>query len=112
MVDDFVDDDDDDDDDDDNLSGFLLGLATSRAALGGSLASDFTTDGIARAGNTLLAFVNRFLRNAGEHVGSILLTPKPQGTKKMEDEARPHGRFVLTRRCGPAPRGVTGTRGA
>ena len=31
-----IDDADDDDDDDDDLSGFLLGLATSLAALGGS----------------------------------------------------------------------------
>ena len=33
--------DDGDDDDDDDLSGFLLGLATSRAALGGSWVLDF-----------------------------------------------------------------------
>ena len=37
----MADDGDDDDDDDDDLSGFLLGLATSRAALGGSWVSDF-----------------------------------------------------------------------
>ena len=41
-VDDDDDDDDDDDgDDDDDLSGFLLGLATSRAGLGGSWVLDF-----------------------------------------------------------------------
>ena len=34
-------DDDDNDDDDDYLSGFLLVLATSRSALGGSRALDF-----------------------------------------------------------------------
>ena len=32
---------DDGDDDDGDLSGFLLGLATSRAALGGSWVLDF-----------------------------------------------------------------------
>ena len=37
----MVDDSDDDDDDDDDLSGFLLGLATSRAAIGGSCVIDF-----------------------------------------------------------------------
>ena len=39
--DDADDDDDDDDDGDDDLSGFLLGLATSRAALDGSWVLDF-----------------------------------------------------------------------
>ena len=39
MVDD--DDDDDDDEDDDDVSGFLLGLATLHAAIGGSWVLDF-----------------------------------------------------------------------
>ena len=39
--DDDDDEDDDDDDDDDDLSGFLVVLATSRAALGGSWVLDF-----------------------------------------------------------------------
>ena len=37
----MVDDDDDDNDDDDDLSGVLLGLSTSRAAVGSSWVLDF-----------------------------------------------------------------------
>ena len=37
----MIDDDDDDDDYDDDLSGFLLGLDTLRAALDGSRVLDF-----------------------------------------------------------------------
>ena len=52
-----------DDGEGDDLSGFLLGLASSRAALGGSWVLDFTTDGIAPAGNPylppLVAFYNK-----------------------------------------------------
>ena len=66
-------------DDGDDLSGFLLGLATSCVALGGFWVLNFTTDGIAPAGNLLLASISRLLRHAGEDSGSILLTPKPQG---------------------------------
>ena len=45
--------------DDANLSGLLLDLATSHAALGGSWFSDFH-HGIAPAGNSLLTYINRF----------------------------------------------------
>ena len=61
---------DDDDDDDDDLSGFLLGLPTSRAALCGSWVLDFH-----QAGNPILASISRLLRHAGDDSGSILLTP-------------------------------------
>ena len=44
----------DDDDDDGDLSRFLLGLATSHAALGGS----WVLDGIAPADNPLLACIS------------------------------------------------------
>ena len=67
------------DDGDDDLSGFLLGLSTSHATLGGSWVETFTTDGIATAGNPLLAYISHLLRHAREHSGSILLTTKLQG---------------------------------
>ena len=60
--------DDGDDGDDDNL-GFLLCLATSRATLGGSLVLEFRH----------WWYSSRLLRHVGEHSGSILLIPKPQG---------------------------------
>ena len=64
-------------DDGDDDSRFLLGLATSRAALGGSWVLDFH-DCRAQEGNPLLASISRLLRHAGEDSGSILLTPKLQ----------------------------------
>ena len=70
-----------DDGDDDDLSGFLLSLATSRAALGGTWVLHFHTDGIAPGGNPLLASISHLLRHAGERNGSILLTPKLQGAQ-------------------------------
>ena len=63
------------DDSDDDLSGFLLGLATSCVALGGSWVLDF--HGIAPACNPLLASISRLLRHAGENRGAILFTLKP-----------------------------------
>ena len=61
-----------DGDDDDALSGFLLGLATSRAALGCSWS--FTTDGMTLACDPQLASICRLLRHARELIDSILLT--------------------------------------
>ena len=43
----------------------------------------FTTDGIAPAGNTLVASICSLLRHAGEHSSSILLSPKPQGRRPL-----------------------------
>ena len=51
------------DDDDDDVSVFLLSLATSRAALGGTWVLDFTIDGITPAGNLLFAFITRLSRH-------------------------------------------------
>ena len=48
---------DDGDDDDDDLAGFLLSMATSRAALTGSWVLCFTTDGTAPASNPLLSSI-------------------------------------------------------
>ena len=67
----------DDDDDDNDLSGLLLGLATSRSTLGGSWILDLCD--VATAGNLILASISHLLQHAGEHSGSILLTPRPHG---------------------------------
>ena len=45
-------------DDHDDLSGFLLGLATSCTNLGVCWVLTFTTDGIAPAGNSLFASIS------------------------------------------------------
>ena len=45
----------------DDLSGFLLGLATSHATQGDSWVQTFNTDGIAPAGNLLFASISRIL---------------------------------------------------
>ena len=60
------------DDDEDDISGFLLGLAISRAILGGSWVLDFHHW-------WYIPGISCLLRHAGADSGSILLTPKPQG---------------------------------
>ena len=65
--------------DDDDISGFLLGQATSHAALGGSWILDFPTESKDSASNPLLASNSCFLRHTGEDSGLNSTHPKTTG---------------------------------
>ena len=77
-------------DGDDDLSGFLLGLATSRARSTWFLGLRLSPLMVASADNPLLASISRLLRHAGEHSGSILLTPNSQRAPNLDIDCTSH----------------------